>query len=206
MAPCLPLGSCRPARQLAAESHELTASSLWLQCGARQHPPLLLSLCASADGAAGLEASLQLGAGGGEDAPSDGGPDSAAALDPLGRAVVAALAQLGVTAGSDALWKPLNHQVRCGCRRRRARCPAAGGGFGMRVAGSARAKHLCLDTLLDWRTLAMSVAPLPPTPPARLLPRRLTAGAHDDPLPGATHPPAGAGDGRSGGATTRAGR
>lgn len=32
-------------------------------------------------------------------------------LDTLGRALVGALAQLAVTAGSDALWKTLNHQV-----------------------------------------------------------------------------------------------
>jgi U3 small nucleolar RNA-associated protein 10 len=50
-----------------------------------------------ADGAAELEGSLQ----GWDD---DGG-------DTFGRAVAACLAQLAVTAGSDALWKPLNHQV-----------------------------------------------------------------------------------------------
>ncbi|KAL4423978.1 hypothetical protein ABPG75_001279 [Micractinium tetrahymenae] len=64
-----------------------------------------------ADGAAGLEASLQPAEADPDGKPSDGGPDTAALLDPFGRAVVAALAQLGVTAGSDAQWKPLNHQV-----------------------------------------------------------------------------------------------
>ena len=64
-----------------------------------------------ADGAQDLEAALQLG-GGEESGPTDGGPDTAALMDPFGRTVVACLAQMGVTAGSDAQWKPLNHQVR----------------------------------------------------------------------------------------------
>ena len=65
-------------------------------------------LCFPADGAASLEASLQLGSSG------EGQGESAsdiAELDPFGRAVVACLAQLAVTSGSDAQWKPLNHQV-----------------------------------------------------------------------------------------------
>ena len=37
--------------------------------------------------------------------------DSAAGSDVFGDAVVAALVQMAVTANSDALWKPLNHQV-----------------------------------------------------------------------------------------------
>ncbi|KAL4421861.1 hypothetical protein ABPG77_001343 [Micractinium sp. CCAP 211/92] len=79
-----------------------------------QPPPAVaaaLEADGAADGAAGLEASLTLAEAGPDGKPSDGGPDTAALLDPFGRAVVAALAQLGVTAGSDALWKPLNHQV-----------------------------------------------------------------------------------------------
>lgn len=40
---------------------------------------------------------------------------AAAELDVVGKAVVGCLAQLAVAAGSDALWKTLNHQVRGAC-------------------------------------------------------------------------------------------
>ena len=69
----------------------------------------------AADGAAALEASLQLGAGAEGAQEGAAGSAAAAGLDAFGRAVVACLAQLAVTAGSDAQWKPLNHQV--GARR-----------------------------------------------------------------------------------------
>ena len=64
--------------------------------------PLLvqqLSMQLPADVAAGLQAQ-----------PADDA-DSAAGSDVFGDAVVAALVQMAVTANSDALWKPLNHQV-----------------------------------------------------------------------------------------------
>lgn len=64
-----------------------------------------------ADSAAALESSLQLGAGAEGAAEGAAGSAAAAGLDAFGRAVVACLAQLAVTAGSDAQWKPLNHQV-----------------------------------------------------------------------------------------------
>lgn len=83
--------------------------------GLRPPPALAPALEAdgATDGAADLEASLALGAA----VDEQGGGDAAAAspagqLDAFGRAVVACLAQLAVTAGSDAQWKPLNHQVR----------------------------------------------------------------------------------------------
>ncbi|EFN52294.1 hypothetical protein CHLNCDRAFT_139047 [Chlorella variabilis] len=65
------------------------------------------------DGAAGLEAPLQLGADGAAAAAvaAPGGNGGGAPLDAFGRAVVACLAQLAVAAGSDAMWKQLNHQV-----------------------------------------------------------------------------------------------
>lgn len=76
----------------------------------------------AADGAAALEASLQLGAGAEGAAEGAAGSAAAAGLDAFGRAVVACLAQLAVTAGSDAQWKPLNHQVTaCGIAGRAAR-------------------------------------------------------------------------------------
>lgn len=78
-------------------------------------PPTALAAALEADGAAdsasALEASLQLGAGAEGVAEGAAGSAAAAGLDAFGRAVVACLAQLAVTAGSDAQWKPLNHQV-----------------------------------------------------------------------------------------------
>ncbi|PRW61623.1 hypothetical protein C2E21_0211 [Chlorella sorokiniana] len=78
-------------------------------------PPAALAPALEADGAvdgaAALEASLQLGAGAEGAAEGAAGSAAAAGLDAFGRAVVACLAQLAVTAGSDAQWKPLNHQV-----------------------------------------------------------------------------------------------
>ena len=76
------------------------------QLAARPPPAALSALERDASaGDGGLEAGLALGkqqqqGGGGE-----------AGVDVLGRAVVACLAQLAVTAGSDAQWKPINHAV-----------------------------------------------------------------------------------------------
>jgi U3 small nucleolar RNA-associated protein 10 len=70
--------------------------------------PILQAQCADAD----LDASVKLG--------------SRSGLDVLGTAAVACITQLAVSANSDALWKPLNHQVLMATRSPRAASRLAG--------------------------------------------------------------------------------
>jgi U3 small nucleolar RNA-associated protein 10 len=81
---------------LDAQRFEALLPALVAQLGAEPPAALLPALqeqCADAD----LDGSVALGA--------------RTRLDVLGTAAVACLAQLAATANSDALWKPLNHQV-----------------------------------------------------------------------------------------------
>lgn len=144
-------------------------------------PPAALAAALEADGAAdgasALEASLQLGAGAEGVAEGAAGSAAAAGLDAFGRAVVACLAQLAVTAGSDAQWKPLNHQVTA-----RELC----------VVCTCQAYWRSSNSLLPRSTIQLgaSTATLPLARPP--------AGADDDSIAGATHTPPGPGDGGSG--------
>lgn len=91
--------------------------ALVAQLGAEPDAAAVLALAAAieADAAAAPEAALPAlpAAAGDEDEAGAWGAAGAGRADhAYGRAAVAAVVQLAVAAGSDDLWKPLNHQVR----------------------------------------------------------------------------------------------
>ncbi|GAB4814939.1 hypothetical protein N2152v2_001985 [Parachlorella kessleri] len=73
-------------------------------------PPLVAQLALAPPPAAAAALEAVAGRDPGPEAGMDLG-EAAPELDVMGRALVGCLAQLGVTAGSDALWKRLNHEV-----------------------------------------------------------------------------------------------
>lgn len=71
-------------------------------------------------------------------------PEAGAHMDTYGRAVVPCLTQMAVTAGNDALWKPLNYQVLIKTRSDSQRTKLLGLEVASQLAERLREEYLVL--------------------------------------------------------------